>query len=520
MSLKAEYLVIDSGGFLKNVPLRELGDNLITLPEVIEEIRDKETRRRLEVLPYDLEFKQPSTEAIQKITEFSKKTGDYASLSAVDIRVLAVAYDLEVEKVGLKNLRTEPVVKRTVEFYHPKERKEASNLADSKLPGFFNGDITDSVEKKTENFNQFNYWREPLPELNEDLVISEEENCTDTNENESSQFELSTENVQSLDNFLLANPFFDGFEISCVDFAIHNLIKHVTVDQNLHPNLYRWTNNVSSYEVIDFSNVDAVQVLEPILGNEESNSSDQGDDFDIISTDIGYSSDKENEDEQCSDSDEEGWITPGNIKSKKDKLNQCDGYTEPQKVEVACVTTDFAMQNVCKHLGLNIIGTDGRLIKETKNWILRCYGCFKLTPDMTKKFCPKCGNKTLKRVSVTVDANGAQQIHISTRKPLSCRGKKFSLPAPKGGKHAINPKLVEDQREPQQRLSKKALQKNNPLGDDFTAGTSPFVIKDVTSKSAMLGLHGRGKGNAQIPGAYWSRKNPNAVKKNTGNRKK
>ena len=86
MSLKAEYLVIDSGGFLKNVPLRELGDNLITLPEVIEEIRDKETRRRLEVLPFDLEFKQPSTEAIQKITEFSKKTGDYASLSAVDIR--------------------------------------------------------------------------------------------------------------------------------------------------------------------------------------------------------------------------------------------------------------------------------------------------------------------------------------------------------------------------------------------------------------------------------------------------
>ena len=36
--------------------------------------------------------------------------------------------------------------------------------------------------------------------------------------------------------------------------------------------------------------------------------------------------------------------------------------------------------------------------RETKTWILRCYGCFKTTPLMDKKFCPKCGNKTLKRV--------------------------------------------------------------------------------------------------------------------------
>ena len=79
---------------------------------------------------------------------------------------------------------------------------------------------------------------------------------------------------------------------------------------------------------------------------------------------------------------------------------------------------------------------------------------------------------------------------------------------------------MEDQKEAQQRLSKKALKKNNPMGDDFIAGNSPFVTKDVTSKSAMLGLHGSGKGNAEVPGVYWNRKNPNASKKNTGNRKK
>merc|ERR1712034_44240 len=126
------------------------------------------------------------------------------------------------------------------------------------------------------------------------------------------------------------------------------------------------------------------------------------------------------------------------------------------------------------------------VIKETKTWILRCYGCYTTTPAMDKQFCPKCGNKTLKRVSVTVNRDGSQQIHISTRKPLNTKGKKFSLPAPKGGKHGVNPRLVEDQREAHQRLSKKALLKSNPMGDDYITGNSPFVTKDVTSKSAIL----------------------------------
>ena len=205
----------------------------------------------------------------------------------------------------------------------------------------------------------------------------------------------------------------------------------------------------------------------------------QGDLLDSYSNDdFGYDSDKENDDDDdLSEDDGDGWITPGNLKNKKAVFAGTDEGCIPKKLTVACMTTDFAMQNVCKQLGLNIIGTNGMMIKETKNWILRCYGCFKTTPNMDKKFCPKCGNKTLKRVSVTVNADGSQHIHISTRRPLNTKGKKFSLPAPKGGKHGVKPNLVEDQREAQQRLSRKALQKNNPMGDDFMAGSSPFVLR-------------------------------------------
>ena len=86
MTLKAEYLVVDSGGFLTNAPLRDLANNLVTLTDVVGEIRDKEARQRLEVMPLDLSYRQPSAEAVKKISDFARKTGDYASLSAVDIR--------------------------------------------------------------------------------------------------------------------------------------------------------------------------------------------------------------------------------------------------------------------------------------------------------------------------------------------------------------------------------------------------------------------------------------------------
>jgi RNA-binding protein NOB1 len=108
MSIKAEYLVVDSVGFLKNAPLRELATNLVTLTEVVGELRDKETRQRLEVMPFDLTYRQPSAEAVKKISDFARKTGDYASLSAVDIRysyLIALAVgQLDMVRVGPRSL--------------------------------------------------------------------------------------------------------------------------------------------------------------------------------------------------------------------------------------------------------------------------------------------------------------------------------------------------------------------------------------------------------------------------------
>ena len=48
------------------------------------------------MLPYELEFRAASSAGLKVVTEFSKKTGDYASLSAVDLKAgfYKVPFDL------------------------------------------------------------------------------------------------------------------------------------------------------------------------------------------------------------------------------------------------------------------------------------------------------------------------------------------------------------------------------------------------------------------------------------------
>jgi RNA-binding protein NOB1 len=65
---KSKYLVIDTAGFIRNAPLESFGQNLITLHEVIDEIRDKETKQRLKALPFELQFLEPDTDSISKGT--------------------------------------------------------------------------------------------------------------------------------------------------------------------------------------------------------------------------------------------------------------------------------------------------------------------------------------------------------------------------------------------------------------------------------------------------------------------
>lgn len=169
------------------------------------------------------------------------------------------------------------------------------------------------------------------------------------------------------------------------------------------------------------------------------------------------SDDDEDGDGEADDNDEDGWITPQNIDNVYKKM----GYNKPQsftvdpmmqdRVTVACMTSDFSIQNCLLQMGLLVVSPkDGLMIREAKKIVFRCHACFKIFHDPSKiknNFCPHCGNlDTLKRVQYVIDKNGEKRVIINFKRPIKVKGTNQQLPRPRGGKHANNPILTADQR--------------------------------------------------------------------------
>ncbi|XP_017483093.1 PREDICTED: RNA-binding protein NOB1 [Rhagoletis zephyria] len=436
-----EYLVADTTAFINAVQLNDYAKNVLTVPDVIKEVRNKRQIRRLCVLPFDLQVREPRTDSVKHCVEFAKKTGDYASLSGIDIKVISLTYELEVDNVGTEHLRTEPVLSKVVAS---KEKPEEFQ-DNTKLAGWYNPQDKSSSDDISEDEDDSNEYQTDGNGV--DVVKKAiEQQITNPSENDSSA----------------------------------DLITQAELDELMEK------------LKCDEPDEDACNILVP--QNEKSNDAETDSDEADIDTDEKKSS---LQSEPDIEDDDNSWITPANIKKVKKSL---EGKVESDVVPiVACMSTDYALQNVLKQMNLQICALDGRVIRHLRTYILRCYACYKTTSIMTKVFCPNCGNKTLKRVAVSLDENGKQVIHINTRRPLTAKYKNQSLPKFQGGKHSRNPILFEDQPIPRQMPSRVAKTKTNALEEDYIAGFSPFVMRDVDSKSAML----RSKGNLK----EWARNN-------------
>lgn len=86
------------------------------------------------------------------------------------------------------------------------------------------------------------------------------------------------------------------------------------------------------------------------------------------------------EDPPSSDDGEGEWITPDNVAKFKAReiFPEAKGKAAPpEHLGVACMTADYAMQNVLLHMGLNLVGLEGMRITMVKTWVLRCHACYK-----------------------------------------------------------------------------------------------------------------------------------------------
>jgi len=313
---KVRRLVLDTGALIRgSAGLPNRADAFVTVREVLQEARDKKTREWLDALPIEIEIAEPSRESMEATLKVAKRTGDYGTLSAVDIRVVALAHTVAKRHDGL------------MEAAAPQRHPELSTSMPSRQP------------KKGEEKDQG------------------------------------------------------------------------AVGQPAMPGWGDWGK--------------AKTEEEPSAEGEE-----------------------EEAEEEVQEDDEEGWITPANIADiKPEGAGEVFGQGEASKC-VGCMTTDFPMQNVLMHLGVEVVSVEGFRIKHLKQWVLRCHACGAIVKDTTRQFCPECGSgDTLKRVSYSVNDKGEEQIWINPNKRLNTRGTRFNLPKPRGGRSGTNRTLVlrEDQ---------------------------------------------------------------------------
>lgn len=201
---------------------------------------------------------------------------------------------------------------------------------------------------------------------------------------------------------------------------------------------------------------------------------------------------EEASEEEPSD-DEGGWITPSNLKKHQAATTGAAPSTPVQKtLQAAVLTSDYAMQNVALRMNLNLVAPSLARITHLKNWVLRCHGCFKVTKEMDKQFCPSCGQPTLTRTSCSTDEHGNFKLHLKKNFQWNTRGNVYSVPKPvhgssngrlaknAGGKNNWGTTLIlaEDQKEftraetEQKRQRKKDIMDQDYLPDILTGHRS------------------------------------------------
>ena len=360
-------LVLDTGAIIRNEPpvstLLAQSESLVTVPEIISEIRDAATRSRVQttLLPF-LTLRSPSPTSVRFVTEFARRTGDSAVLSKADVLIVALTYEIECERNrGDWRLRRVPGQKG-VNGAPPV--KDVTPVVD--------GSAAESIEGGSESI--------ALSQGESQVVagtVDHSNPATQTQDLETSAEATSVDDVKPDDDGHPAQRD-DGLANAAADLSMHDDSTPVAGDAS------------------------------PKVDSTQPSASSQED----------------------SESDSEGWITPSNLKKRQaqDSGASTSQTPEPKTMQVAVLTTDFAMQNVILQINLNLLSRSLTRVKHLKTFVLRCHACFNVTKDMSKQFCPRCGQPTLTRVSCSTNANGEFKLHLKKNMQWNTRGDRYSIP--------------------------------------------------------------------------------------------
>ncbi|KAK6158172.1 hypothetical protein DH2020_005486 [Rehmannia glutinosa] len=449
-------------------------DRFVSVAEVISEIRDPASRHALNVLPFTVDTLEPSPDALKKVINFAKATGDLQTLSDVDLKLIALTYTLESQIHGTQHLRDSPPpihtvnVKRLPEKDLPGWGSNVPNLEEWEalehaVDNAPDGQIDDNADDWRPAVGRSTHRRflrrKARREMSEALSASGDQQDTSSNvENENLDDAQCPELLVDESYEERTNAVFQDGKISTEKNEgsddISASLKTMKLEEeclNVPSDGIVSSGVQTTNSACDAPEEEYVEITDQDLGNLE------------IASQTNENTDTSHIDDMSS---EQSW----SLRSLSES-------------SVACITTDFAMQNVLLQIGLRLLAPGGMQIRELHRWVLKCHACSKVTTESGRIFCPTCGNGgTLRKVAVTVSENG---IVLAARRPrISLRGTKFSLPMPQGGREAVtkNPILREDQL-PQKFLYPKTKKKNKQEDGFFIPDD---IFRHHTDKKAPL----------------------------------
>lgn len=450
-------VVLDTGAIIKNDPsvstLLSQTEVIITVPAIISEIKDAATRSRVETtLKPFLTLRSPTPASVKIITDFARKTGDLAVLSKPDIQIIALTYELECERNG-GDWRLRKVPGQKGLNGAPPNKVEAQENGEAEAPK-----LDTEVPATSE------------PAEGEAEVPQSEPEVTKPSEQSEGETREAAVVESGAPTAVDVEPELKQDESAAIP-------AQAAQDPDV---VVQITSEMESSTLAD----DVVSTNGPL-------------DSEIIPAEVQEDSDP--------DSDGGGWITPGNLKKKQaeDASASTKQTPEPKTMQVAVLTSDFAMQNVILQMNLNLLSPSLARVKHLKTYVMRCHACFNISKDLSKQFCGRCGQPSLTRVSCSTNANGEFKLHLKKNMQWNSRGDRYSIPKPVhgssngkikgGGKGGWGNELIlaEDQKEYQHAaVLEKRHKERNLMDEDYL----PSILTGDRNKSGGRVRVGAGRG--------------------------
>lgn len=468
-------LILDTGPLIKNTvsisTIINSAEELYTTPTILSEIRDDATRSRVQttLMPF-LKVRNPSPASFDAIIAFSKKTGDYAVLSRQDLGILALAYEVHCERnggsFGLRETPKGPIKRRPGEEVEvnevvkkekkqnntrnkivptPEEVQIAEQLAADEDEGWEQPRGKRATKSKAMKPTKFKYeFIEQSANDEGSFQPEHKQGTTAEVADEEGGIAVTSEQIEEQEALQQPLAHGDGSSDVIQQQQESTSVPETTQEQTQSATSEVAPNNQDAAADTDQSAEEPLQSLvEPLVSEKataggSSNLEEDIADLSVASPTYEYQTlTPPQTDGSASDTDSDGdWITPGNLpthQAKDSGLQSTTRTSSPRQMDVATMTIDFAMQNVLLQMNLHLLSTNLQRIKHVNTKVLRCHACFAICKEMSRQFCPRCGQATLARVSCSTNARGEFRIHLARNYQYNKRGDKFSVPKPIAG---------------------------------------------------------------------------------------